>query len=123
MEEQRLISKEEGEETEEAEKNRDGESRPFPVWDCGSPLYDSFELASLCHVLDRHIMKLPYLPSLKSSAGRLEPGGGMQGMIAEAVSVRRCKMKREAPPKRRSAFGLTAFFRAVAFWKKLKNDK
>ncbi|KAK8921168.1 hypothetical protein KSP39_PZI019932 [Platanthera zijinensis] len=121
MEEQSLISKEE-EETEEAEKNRDGKSRPYPVWDCGSPLYDSFELASLCHVLDRHIMKLPYLPSLRSPAGRFEPGG-TQGMIAEAVSVRRCKMKREAPPKRRSAFGLTAFFRAVAFWKKLKNDK
>lgn len=29
------------------------------MWDCGSPLYDSYELASLGHVLDRHTMALP----------------------------------------------------------------
>jgi hypothetical protein len=30
------------------------------TWDCGSPLYDSFELVSLHHVLDRHLMILPF---------------------------------------------------------------
>uniref|UniRef100_A0A1D1Z151 ATP-dependent DNA helicase mph1 n=1 Tax=Anthurium amnicola TaxID=1678845 RepID=A0A1D1Z151_9ARAE len=35
------------------------EEREVSPWDCGSPLYDSFELASLCHVLDRHLMALP----------------------------------------------------------------
>ncbi|KAG8077429.1 hypothetical protein GUJ93_ZPchr0007g5319 [Zizania palustris] len=29
-------------------------------WDCGSPLYDSFELASLYHVLESHLMMLPF---------------------------------------------------------------
>lgn len=31
------------------------------VWDCGSSLYDSYELASLGHVIDRHTMALPFL--------------------------------------------------------------
>lgn len=31
------------------------------VWDCGSPLYDSYELASLGHVIDRHVLVLPVL--------------------------------------------------------------
>ncbi|THF99136.1 uncharacterized protein LOC114313263 [Camellia sinensis] len=29
------------------------------IWDCGSPLYDSYELASLSHLIDRHMMALP----------------------------------------------------------------
>ncbi|KAL3536733.1 hypothetical protein ACH5RR_000099 [Cinchona calisaya] len=31
------------------------------IWDCGSPLYDSYELISLSHVIDRNIMVLPSL--------------------------------------------------------------
>ncbi|GJW80547.1 putative RNA-directed DNA polymerase [Tanacetum coccineum] len=31
------------------------------IWDCGSPLYDSYELASITNVLDRHLMKFPYV--------------------------------------------------------------
>ncbi|MCL7037045.1 hypothetical protein MKW94_009246 [Papaver nudicaule] len=30
------------------------------VWDCGSPLYDSYELVSLTHVIERNIMLLPF---------------------------------------------------------------
>ncbi|KAI3901250.1 hypothetical protein MKW92_040970 [Papaver armeniacum] len=30
------------------------------VWDCGSPLYDSFELVSLTHVIERNMMVLPF---------------------------------------------------------------
>ncbi|XP_021846694.1 uncharacterized protein [Spinacia oleracea] len=36
------------------------------VWDCGSPLYDSFELSSLSHIIERHMMALP--PSSSSSS-------------------------------------------------------
>lgn len=31
------------------------------IWDCGSPLYDSYELASITNVLDKHLMKFPYV--------------------------------------------------------------
>ncbi|KAJ9148044.1 hypothetical protein P3X46_030140 [Hevea brasiliensis] len=30
------------------------------IWDCGSPLYDSYELASLSHLIDRNMMALPF---------------------------------------------------------------
>lgn len=39
------------------------------IWDCGSPLYDSFELASLSHIIERHMMVLPQ--SSSSSSTRL----------------------------------------------------
>lgn len=29
------------------------------IWDCGSPLYDSFELVSLVHLIERNTMILP----------------------------------------------------------------
>ncbi|CAN6978835.1 hypothetical protein BRARA_I04255 [Brassica rapa] len=34
------------------------------LWDCGSPLYDSYELVSLTHIIERHFM---YLPSLSGA--------------------------------------------------------
>lgn len=30
-------------------------------WDCGSPLYDSYELVTLSHHIDKHLMTLPNL--------------------------------------------------------------
>ncbi|KAG8476480.1 hypothetical protein CXB51_033379 [Gossypium anomalum] len=30
------------------------------LWDCGSPLYDSYELASISRILERHTIALPY---------------------------------------------------------------
>ncbi|KAI7994859.1 hypothetical protein LOK49_LG11G02784 [Camellia lanceoleosa] len=35
------------------------EENALVIWDCGSPLYDSYELASLSHLIDRHMMALP----------------------------------------------------------------
>nr|KYP56083.1 hypothetical protein KK1_002313 [Cajanus cajan] len=29
------------------------------MWDCGSPLYDCYELVSLDHIIDRHLMAFP----------------------------------------------------------------
>lgn len=37
----------------------------FPIWDCGSPLYDSCELVSFSHIIERHMMELPYLDGSK----------------------------------------------------------
>jgi hypothetical protein len=83
-------------------KVEDEEERVLATWDCGSPLYDSFELASLHHVLESHLMVLPFpsaaavsrsrrfdnlgaspVPTLSTvgwpGRGRLEPPGGGQG--------------------------------------------
>ncbi|KMT20349.1 hypothetical protein BVRB_1g003480 [Beta vulgaris subsp. vulgaris] len=35
------------------------------IWDCGSPLYDSYELASLSHLIERHLMIIPSLGGSK----------------------------------------------------------
>ncbi|EYU32216.1 hypothetical protein MIMGU_mgv1a025593mg, partial [Erythranthe guttata] len=31
------------------------------VWDCGSPLYDSYEVVAINNLIERHFMKQPYL--------------------------------------------------------------
>lgn len=36
------------------------------VWDCGSPLYDSFELVSLVHLIERNMMISLPLPERSS---------------------------------------------------------
>ncbi|KAK8650581.1 hypothetical protein V6N13_140213 [Hibiscus sabdariffa] len=45
--------------SETKEKNEEATAE-FAVWDCGSPLYDTYELVSLSHLIERHLMKLPY---------------------------------------------------------------
>ncbi|XWS76902.1 hypothetical protein CRYUN_Cryun01aG0217800 [Craigia yunnanensis] len=49
--------------SETKEKNEDAAT--FAIWDCGSPLYDSYELVSLSHLIERHQMKLPSLGGSK----------------------------------------------------------
>ncbi|KAG5021761.1 hypothetical protein JHK85_018103 [Glycine max] len=44
----------------EYEKEEDQEEeKAMPIWDCGSPLYDSYELVSVDHIIDRHLMAFP----------------------------------------------------------------
>ncbi|KAL2336148.1 hypothetical protein Fmac_010594 [Flemingia macrophylla] len=38
------------------------------MWDCGSPLYDCYELVSLDHIIDRHLMAFPSSSSHGSSS-------------------------------------------------------
>ncbi|KAL2547633.1 uncharacterized protein Fot_09163 [Forsythia ovata] len=35
------------------------EEAAVSIWDCGSPLYDSYELVSFAHFIERHTMVLP----------------------------------------------------------------
>ncbi|GMI75927.1 hypothetical protein HRI_001262000 [Hibiscus trionum] len=52
--------------SETEENNGGGEKEAkFAIWDCGSPLYDSYELVSFSLQIERHLMKLPYLGSSK----------------------------------------------------------
>ena len=54
----RAPSKEDGDEK---------EAGAFPIWDCGSPLYDSYELVSLAYTIERHMMVWPHLGGPKLS--------------------------------------------------------
>ncbi|KAK4266963.1 hypothetical protein QN277_023818 [Acacia crassicarpa] len=51
------------EETRVKKKEKVAEKSPAPansIWDCGSPLYDSYELVSVTHVIERHWMIFPF---------------------------------------------------------------
>nr|XP_010924829.1 uncharacterized protein LOC105047559 [Elaeis guineensis] len=99
---------------EETEKKGEREDA-VPIWDCGSPLYDSFELASLCHLLDRHQMTLPFSKESVRFSGRFcdEPDEmlGEQRMVAGRRGT-----KEKA--KKRSKGGLRSMFTAIAFWRR-----
>ncbi|CAL9154893.1 unnamed protein product [Musa hybrid cultivar] len=83
-----------------------GEGR---VWDCGSPLYDSFELASFSHVLDRHTMVLP-----------TELQGKRMTMVAWRENNERRKKKKKKKKKAKKIIqrGLRAIYSRIAFWRK-----
>ena len=40
------------------------EKKDDRVWDCGSPLYDAYELVSIANIIERHMMLLPYTPRI-----------------------------------------------------------
>ncbi|KAK9716655.1 hypothetical protein RND81_06G248200 [Saponaria officinalis] len=69
------------------------------IWDLGSPLYDSFELASLSHIIERHMMTLP--SSSLSSSSRLSSslssenlnGSRVEGETVEGKGEGGCNMK------------------------------
>lgn len=42
-------------------EDKEDHSEALAIWDCGSPLYDSYELVSLTHLIERHLMTPPSL--------------------------------------------------------------
>lgn len=46
------------------------------AWDCGSPLYDSFELASVYGLLDSNLMALPFAERSAELDAAADRGGG-----------------------------------------------
>ncbi|KAL9246668.1 hypothetical protein vseg_020174 [Gypsophila vaccaria] len=69
------------------------------IWDLGSPLYDSFELASLSHIIERHMMTLPSSSSSSpssrlSSSSSAWSSGNLNGPRVEELSVEaKCNLK------------------------------
>ncbi|QHO22445.1 hypothetical protein S83_037656 [Arachis hypogaea] len=63
----KALMKNSEEEKEEEEEVVIGGVVASPLWDCGSPLYDSFELATLSHIIDRHTVVLPHLSGSKKA--------------------------------------------------------
>ncbi|XP_057780028.1 uncharacterized protein LOC130998632 [Salvia miltiorrhiza] len=42
-------------------KEEEDDEKWLKIWDCGSPLYDAYELVAVSHVVERNCMILPYL--------------------------------------------------------------
>ncbi|KAJ0582173.1 hypothetical protein HanHA300_Chr04g0149311 [Helianthus annuus] len=56
-----MRGRQEFDEEKKVEEQHQHEGLDVKIWDCGSPLYDSYELVSIANVLDRHLMKFPYV--------------------------------------------------------------
>ncbi|XP_028794725.1 uncharacterized protein LOC114750327 [Neltuma alba] len=105
------------------------EESAFGIWDCGSPLYDSYELASLSHMIERHMMALPYLEGSKQmntefldvqnlrssgSHGGSSLANRLSGFLVSWVWKR--KRKKEKQRKMRSGF--SGICDTIGWWKK-----
>jgi len=68
------------------ERERPQPAAALSPWDCGSPLYDAFELASVYRVLDTHLMALPY--ARRPSPPRARGTGDVAALaVAERAAV------------------------------------
>ncbi|KAF0919547.1 hypothetical protein E2562_029773 [Oryza meyeriana var. granulata] len=79
------------------------------AWDCGSPLYDSFELERLYHVLESHLMILPFGPD--AAAPRM-----LDHRLAAEVDDEHgaaARIRRRTPGRK----AVAAICRAVACWR------
>lgn len=84
------------------------ESGAFPIWDCGSPLYDSHELVSLAYTIERHMIMWPCLggpkpiitslsdPQRASSTRRVTRGSSMVTSLSEFL------VKRKLTPQKKT---------------------
>ncbi|CAO1948451.1 unnamed protein product [Urochloa humidicola] len=94
----------------------------FTTWDCGSPLYDSFELASLHHVLESHLMVLPFPGAAASRSRRFEHRGSKAAAPPDAIERGAARRQRKVGRKRstgwRGSRAAAAIFRAVTCWRK-----
>jgi len=92
------------------------------TWDCGSPLYDSFELASLHRVLESHLMVLPFPgDDAASRSRRLERrgGSGTAPPPPHETSNRSAVRRWRKVGRWRGSKAAAAVFRAVTCWGKL----
>lgn len=107
-----------------AEEEEKQQQPPLPPalspWDCGSPLYDAFELASVYRVLDTHLMTLPHArrPSPSHSRGTGDAAALAERAAAVAVAKATGRSRRRrtvAKAARRTGKAvLHSIFRSVA---------
>ncbi|KAL7158872.1 hypothetical protein ABFS83_02G172300 [Erythranthe nasuta] len=79
------------------------------VWDCGSPLYDSYEVVAISNLIERHFMKQPYLS-----------GSRIDGDLSRHANV---SSKNEAGPTCNNARKYSCVRRllsGLALWKRKK---
>jgi hypothetical protein len=95
--------------------NEEEEELVLATWDCGSPLYDSFELASVHYILEKHTMVLPFFPDAAVSRSRRRSQrrhhqGGAAPMTTDVAKTRRTRGWRGSK-------AAAAVFRAVTCWR------
>ncbi|KAF8695891.1 hypothetical protein HU200_036767 [Digitaria exilis] len=104
------------------ERGKDEEEElVFATWDCGSPLYDSFELASLHHILESHLMVLPF-PGAAASWSRRFEHRGRSTAPPDATDRSAARRRRKVGRRRKGWKGskaAAAIFRVVTCWRNM----
>ncbi|XP_052154503.1 uncharacterized protein LOC127772598 [Oryza glaberrima] len=86
------------------------------AWDCGSPLYDSFELASVYGLLDSNLMALPFA----ERSAELDAAADRAPARRTAAKEQRRRKKAAAAAARRTGKAvLRSIFRSVTCSRKL----
>ncbi|CAI9764157.1 unnamed protein product [Fraxinus pennsylvanica] len=92
--------------------------RTLKVWDCGSPLYDSYELVSVSHIIERHFMVFPYL-SKSRNVDESRP------ISSSSSSVDQSKPNKAAGPSKVRRFSVVNFLSDLVegnLWKRKQLD-
>ncbi|XVF22412.1 hypothetical protein REPUB_Repub12eG0170100 [Reevesia pubescens] len=82
------------------------------IWDCGGPLYDSYELVSLSHLIERRLMKLPSLGGSKRLTTRFSHQSDVNSATI-ADSTRNARAKESS-----SVMSSLGEFLGTKFWKR-----
>uniref|UniRef100_M1AWS0 Uncharacterized protein n=1 Tax=Solanum tuberosum TaxID=4113 RepID=M1AWS0_SOLTU len=90
------------------------------IWDCGSPLYDSYELVSLVHLIERNTMILPVTEAGYSSP---EPEIDLVKMRRWYSSKEREKINSDGKKVRKLKRGFYSFCYSITGDLINKNDK
>ncbi|CAK9165804.1 unnamed protein product [Ilex paraguariensis] len=120
--------------TEESHERKDEEEEEtMKIWDCGSPLYDSYELVSLTHHIEKHFMTIPslggsrHLTSQFSQASMVVPssskkvtGSSVVAFLADFVEKnvwkRRDGERKDKPKKLKT--GVYKIYNRIGSWRK-----
>ncbi|KAK7258537.1 hypothetical protein RIF29_24117 [Crotalaria pallida] len=96
----------------EFEDERSQKNGAFPIWDCGSSLYDSHELVSLAYAIEGHMMTWPclvgpkpimaqlYGPHEAASTKSVTRGSSMTTSLSELLM--KGSLKRMLTPQKKS---------------------
>ena len=92
---------------------RKQEEKTLAIWDLGSPLYDSYEVVSLTHLIERQLMTLPSLGGSKRlSSNIFSPACDDHAVVPAALLDSNMGSEREAKSGRSSILNnLTEFVR------------
>ncbi|XVF80201.1 hypothetical protein PTKIN_Ptkin15bG0051900 [Pterospermum kingtungense] len=104
--------------SETKEKNNGDDAAAFAIWDCGSPLYDSYELVSLSHLIERHLMKPPYLGCSKRLTTRISHHIDVTPTTSTADSTSKARAKESS-----SLMSRLGEFLGSKFWKRKRFEQ
>ncbi|CAI9781523.1 unnamed protein product [Fraxinus pennsylvanica] len=93
------------------------------IWDCGSPCYDSYELVSMSHLIERHFMILPYdlRGSSKASSNEIEESTikyYLSELVERRARKRKRKMDAESKKKKERKTGIPRICNWICLWAK-----